>query len=104
MNSSSAQLVDCRVIGGEKLPASAGGPTALCDAVARAAAAATPARKFTVEIRVLGSSALTATLTTAEGETLPEQKFASSDRDLTSSSLDRFANALIGAVARAASR
>lgn len=104
MNSPSSQLVDCRVVGGDKLPAAAGGPTALCDAIARAAAAATPPRRFSVEVRVLGSSALAATLTTADGRTLPEQKFASSDHDLTSRSLDRFASALVGEVARAASR
>jgi len=104
MNSLSPQLVDCRVVGGDKLPAATGGPDALCAAIMRAAAAETPAKKFSVEVRVLGSSLLAATLTTADGTTLPEQKFSISDRSLTKGSLERFAKALVGEVARAPSR
>ena len=48
-----------------------------------AAAAEAPDNRFSVEVRVLGSSSLAATLTTADGRKLPEQRFAASDRDLT---------------------
>lgn len=104
MNSSSPQLVECRVIGGDKLPADTGGADALCAAITRAAMAETPARKFKVEVRVLGRSSLAATLTTGEGKTLPEQRFSISDSDLTKGSIDRFAKAIVGEVARATSR
>jgi hypothetical protein len=104
MNSSSPQLVDCRVVGGDKLPADSGGSDTLCAAIAQAAAAETPARRFSVEVRVLGRSSLAATLTMADGRTLPEQKFAVSDRSLNKGSLERFAKALVGEVARANGR
>lgn len=100
MNSPSPQQVDCRVIGGEKLPAETGGPDALCAAITRAAAIGAPARRFSVEVRVLGNSSLAATLKTADGKTLPEQRFAISDRSLTKGSVDRFAKALVDAVVR----
>lgn len=103
MNSPSSQLVDCRVVDGDRLPAETGGPEALCAAIKRAATAEAPARKFSVEVRVLGSSSLAATLTTADGTVLPEQKFAISDRRLTKGSLERFAKALVGEVARSSS-
>ena len=101
MNSPSPQLIDCRVVGGDKLPASSGGSEALCAAITRAAAAEVPARKFSVEVRVLGPSSLAATLTTAEGKKLPEQKMAISDRSLTKGSLERFAKAIVGQLAHA---
>lgn len=104
MNSTSSQLVDCRVIGGDKLPAETGGPDALCAAITRAAAIGAPASRFSVEVRVLSNSSLAATLKTADGKTLPEQRFAISDRNLTKGSLDRFAKALVGAVAREPTR
>lgn len=104
MNSPSSQLVDCRVLGADKLPAEVGGSDALCAAIARAAAATAPSRRFSVEVRVLGSSSLSATVTTADGTKLPEQKFASSDRNLSKRSIDRFATALAGEVAQASPR
>lgn len=104
MNSPSPQLVDCRVVGGDKLPASSGGTDALCAAIARAAAAEAPASRFSVEVRVLGHSSLAATLTTADGTSLPEHRFAVSDRSLTKGSIDRFAKALVGELVRAHGR
>lgn len=104
MNSSSKQMVECRVIGGDKLPAESGGADAFCAAFARAAAAQVPDRRFKVEVQVRGPSMLTAILTTADGKTLPEQTFSISDRGMTKGSLERFANSLVGQVARAASR
>lgn len=104
MNSPSPQQVDCRVIGGDKLPAEIGGPDALCAAIARAAASEASASRFSVEVRVLTGSSLAATLKTADGTTLPEQRFAISDRTLTKGSLDRFAKSLVSAVALSPNR
>lgn len=104
MNSSSPQLVECRVIGGEKLPAASGGADALCAAIARAGASLAPGQRFKVAVTVRGQSSLSAILTTAGGRILPEQHFHINDRGLTKGSLDRFANNLVGEVARAASR
>ena len=95
MNSPSQQQVQCRVVGVEKLPAAAGNADSICAAIASAAAAGAPAARFSVEVRVLGQSALAATLTTADGKILPEQKFASSDRVLTANSIDFFARSLV---------
>lgn len=95
MNSPSSHPVVCHVIGGDKLPASAGSPDSICDAILSAAAAHAPHARFSVEVRVLGQSALAATLTTADGKTLPEQKFASSDRLLNPDSIEFFAKSLV---------
>ena len=103
MNSSASQLVQCRIVGGSKLPVETGGADALCAAIERAAEQAVPTQKFSVEVRVLGSTGLAATLTTANGTRLPERKFAISDRSLTKASIDRFAKSLVGVVARSAS-
>ena len=104
MNSPSRQLTECRVVDAGKLPQGAGGSDLLCAAIERAAAAEVPAARFTVEVRVLGDSSLAATLTTADGKILPEQKFASSDRVLNPDSIERFAKALASAVVRAGLR
>lgn len=104
MNSPSSHAIDCRVIGGGKLPADSGGADSLCAAITRAAAIEAPGKKFSVEVRVLGSNALAATLTMADGRILPEQRFSISDRNLTKGSLDRFAKALVGEVGRASSQ
>ena len=103
MTSPTGPLTDCRVIGGSKLPASSGGSEALCAAIAKAAAQA-EAGRFSVEVRVLGRSKLAATLTTADGRKLPEQRFAVSDSSLTRASFARFANALAGEAAKAGGR
>ena len=97
MTSPTSPLIDCRVLNASKLPAASGGSEALCAAIAKAAEAAAPAGRFSVEVRVLGSSSLAATLTAADGRKLAERRFASSDRSLTKSSFDRFAKALVAA-------
>ena len=104
MNTSSKPMVECRIVGGEKLPVESGGSDAFCAAVLRAAADQLPDRRFTVDVLVRGPSSMTATLTTADGTKLPEQIFSISDRGLTRGSLERFADGLVGEVARAASR
>ena len=104
MNSPTPQLVECRISGGDKLPADSGSADALCNAIRNAAAQQAPGSRFTVDVKVLGRSALAATITTAKGTRLPEQKMAISDRGLTAGSLERFANALAGEMARAKDR
>lgn len=103
MTAPSTPLVDCRVVGGDKLPAASGGANAFCAAINRAAAAQTPHQKFKVAVHVRGPSTMTATITMANGKELPEQTFSISDRALTKGSLERFANGLVGDVVRAAS-
>ena len=104
MNTSSRPMVECRVVGGEKLPADSGGSDAFCAAILRAAADQLPNLRFEVDVLVRGPSSMTATLTTADGTKLPEQTFSINDRGLTRKSLERFANGLVGELARAASR
>src|SRR5688572_10092599 len=69
----------CRVIGGEKLPAESDGADALCGAIAAAAAEQAPGQSYSIEIRVLPRSRLSASVRTSDGRTLPEQGFASMD-------------------------
>lgn len=104
MTSPTSQKIDCRVVDGNKLPASSGGADALCAAIHQAAATDAANSRFSVEVQVLGRSSLAATLTTANGKTLPVQKFAVSDRELSRSSFERFAKALAGVVADADGR
>jgi hypothetical protein len=104
MTSPTSQKIDCRVVNGNKLPASSGGSEALCAAIAQAAATEAPNRRFSVEVRVLGRSSLAATVTTANGKTLPVQKFAVSDRELSKSSFEWFARSLAGEAAKADGR
>lgn len=94
----------CRVVGGAKLPAESGGSNALCAAVKRAAAAKAPGVRYQVEVRVLSPSRLAATVTTADGRTLPALNHAISDSNLTSKSLERFANAIAAEIAKTATR
>lgn len=98
MESPSRRVPHCLVVDGDKLPAGSGGAAALCTAIQRAAAATAPGLDFTVEVKVLSSSRLAATLT-SHGQRLPEQKFATMDRELTSDSFDRFAAALAAQLA-----
>lgn len=104
MNSPTPGLVDCQIVGGEKLPADSGGADALCKAITEAAAKQAPGKRFSVEVHVLGRSSLAATVTNADGSRLPEQKMAISDRGLTRGSFERFAQTLAGEVARSQDR
>lgn len=94
----------CRVVGGGKLPAESGGPSALCAAVTRAAAARAPGVRYQVEVRVLSPSRLAATVTTGDGRKLPDLNHAISDSNLTGESLERFAKAIAEEIAKTASR
>jgi hypothetical protein len=91
----------CTITGGESLPAGSGGNEALCAAIERAVAARAPTARYTVQVKVLPRSRLSAVLV-VNGRTLPEQKFAVMDRELNSTSIERFADSLADQVAEAA--
>jgi len=90
----------CRVVGGEKLPGSAGGPDAICAAINRAVAARTPNVHFAAEVRVVRPSML-ATRLTVNGRALAEKTFAVMDGDLDTGSIERFAQSIAAAVEKA---
>ena len=91
----------CRVIGGEKLPASVGGTAGICTAVEKAVQSRAPKVRYSAEIQVLTKSALAADIVAA-GRKLPKQNFAVMDRNLTASSIERFADAVAREIAKAA--
>ena len=102
MNSTDSQPApSCRVIEGNKLPAESGGADALCREIAAATAQAAPGVRYSIEIRVLPRSRLSATVTTADGRTLPEQGMASMDKPLTAGSFKRFAASIASELAKA---
>ncbi len=100
MASTSGQSTPCRIVDGDKLPDGSGGAAALCSAIERAAAARAPGVGYTVEVKVLSPSRLSATLTSG-GQKLPEQNFATMDRELNGGSFERFAAALADQLAKA---
>ncbi len=100
MASTSGQPTPCRIVDGDKLPNGSGGAAALCSAIERAAAAKAPGVAYTVEVKVLSPSRLAATLT-SDGRKLPEQNFATMDRELNGVSFERFAAALADRLAKA---
>ena len=101
MNAPAGQSQHCRVIGAERLPAASGGAAALCGAIERAAATRAPTVAYRAEVRILSRSRMTARVT-ANGAALPEQNFASMDRDLDAQSFDRFARAIADQLAKGA--
>ena len=83
----------CSVVAGEKLAAGSGGANGICAEVERAMAAALPGVRYTAEVRVISPSRLAATIV-VKGHRLPEQHFATMDRNLTPGAVRRFARAL----------
>ena len=96
--------VQCQVIHGEKLAVDSGGAKALCEAVTSALEAHAPGEAYRVEIQVLGSSRLAASVTSKDGRKVAEQKMASSDKNLTKRSFGRFADAIVAQLSRAAGK
>ena len=102
MNSSEHQASpSCQVVDGNKLPAESGGADALCREIAAATAQVAPGVRYTIEIKVLPRSRLSATVTTADGRKLPELGIASMDKPLTAGSFKRFAASIAEELARA---
>lgn len=91
----------CKVLGGEKLPTSSGGAVALCAEIEKAVAAASSTQNYSVVVRVLPKSRLSASLT-VNGRHLPEQHFAIMDSDLNGGAIQRFATGVAEAIASAA--
>ena len=91
----------CRVVDAAQLPASTGGADAICAAIGQAVAERAPNVHFTAEVRVVKPSMLATTLV-VNGRTLPEQKFAIMDRELSPASIKRFADSIAMEVAKAA--
>lgn len=94
MNSPSVQSGACHVTGADKLPAEVGGADAVCAAIKRAVAKQAPGRGYSIEVRILSPSSLSAIVKTEDGRSLPEQRMAVSDSALRGSSVDRFAQAI----------
>ena len=93
----------CRVIGGELLPPDSGGADALCNAISAAAAKHAAGVGYSVEVRVLPRSRLSAILTLSDGRKLPEQSFVRMDKPLSSGAFARFAEAIAAELAKAGS-
>ena len=93
----------CRVIGGELLPPDSGGANALCGAIAAAAAKHAAGVGYSVEVRVLPKSRLSASLTLSDGRKLPEQNFVRMDKPLSSGAFERFAESIASELAKAGS-
>ena len=98
--SAADQSATCQVIDGGKLPANSGGAKALCEAVTAAVEAQAPGKGYSVEIRVLGSSRLAASVMTKDGRKIAEQNLASMDKPITSGSFKRFAAAIAAELAK----
>ena len=91
----------CIVESAAKLPGAAGGADAICREIERAVASAAPTARYSVAVKVVSSSRLSAVLV-VDGRTLPEQNFAVMDRELNPGAIRRFAESLAGEVAKAA--
>jgi hypothetical protein len=101
MNGSAVPERWCRVIGGELLPASAVRPDQICTAIEAAVKARVPDAIYSVEVRVLTGSSLSATVRLKDESTLPEQRMAVSDNRISGGSIDRFAATIAAAIAGA---
>ena len=91
----------CHVTGGELLPPESGGADALCKAIADAVAKQAPGQGYSVEVRVLPRSRLSASITTSDGRKLPEQSFVRMDKPLSIGAFERFAAAIAAELAKA---
>ncbi len=91
----------CQIVGGDKALDRAGGGAMLCAKVERSIATHAPTANARVQIKVLPRSRLLAALV-VNGHALPDQNFAVMDGGFDEGSLDRFAQSLGAAVAKAA--
>jgi len=91
----------CTITGEQYLPAAVGGSVGLCAILEKAIAARAPSARYTAQLKVLPRSRLSAVLV-VNGRTLPEQNFAVMDRELSETTIQRFADTLAGLVSDAA--
>jgi len=103
MSASEQRTGSCRVIGSELLPPASGGANALCRAIYSATARQAPGLSYSVEVRVLPRSRLSALVTMGDGRKLPEQNFVRMDQPLSSGAFERFATAIAAELAKAGS-
>lgn len=106
MTATSGPSIHCTVAGAEKLPASLGGESAICSAIAAAAASVLEAARIapaavSVEVTVKSESRMSA-IATVRGKPLAEQNVASSDQALNSGAVQMLANAVANAIAASA--
>ena len=99
MSAPSTSAAECTVTGGDKLPAESGGADALCTAIKKAVEARIPGVGFEAKVTVVSDWKMGATITTADGRHLPEQKHVVMDAKLNRTSFERFANSLADKVA-----
>jgi hypothetical protein len=93
MSESTGKLARCRVIDSGKLPAELGGERELCAAIAQALHSDV-ANGMAIEVRVLSPYLLSATVTIADGPTLPAIKVGSSDRPLSRRAVQMLADSI----------
>src|SRR5690349_4668659 len=98
MSAHGSARVSCTVVGAEKLPPTVG-TELICNEIGRAMARAAPSAHYSVEVRVLSPSRLSAVLT-VDGRRLEEQNLAVSDRDLAAGPIRRFAETIAAAAAK----
>lgn len=88
-----ARFGHCTVIGGENLPVTSGGSGSLCRAIESAISAQAPTVQHHVDVKVISRSRLSAVVV-VNGRTLPDQRFAVMDGELTPGSFEHFAQSL----------
>ena len=101
--SSTVTIGHCTVVGEGNLPAAVGGAKGLCAILDRAVATRAGTTNYTAHVKVLPRSRLSAILV-VDGRELPQQNFAVMDRELSSSTIQRFADGLAEQVLEAAHR
>ena len=79
----------CTVSGGDKLPSETGGPEALCKAIR--AAAGDKGHGASVAVRIASAYSAAASVTLADGRTLPDVNVSISDRTLNRRSIEMLA-------------
>lgn len=98
MSTHGSKPVPCTVVGADKLPPTVG-TRLICDEVGRAMERAAPGAHYSVEVKVLSPSRLSAVLT-VNGRRLEEQNLAVSDRNLAPGPIRRFAETIAAAAAK----
>jgi len=99
MNAPSSDSAQCKVTGGDKLPPQSGGADALCEEIKKAIAVRIPGVGFKADVTVVSDWKIGATVTTADGRHLPEQRHVVLDAKLDRQSFERFATTLANKLA-----
>lgn len=89
---------ECRLVGGENLPSGVD-PDSICASITHAMTERAPAAHYSVEVRVLSKSRLSAALV-VNGHALPGQNLAVSDGVIGPAQIRRFAETLAAVAAQ----